>query len=456
MTDAAGTTAGAARFLAVPVRSLTRLVLLILAVLLAQAALAQSGKPPSAATSGPAIAANVQNGDDALIAARISGIFGQINGLRPVQVQVAAGVVTLTGTVDDADAVTQAEAIASRVAGVVTVQNRLQRNLKVQNNLSPALAGVQAKARELVQAAPLVAVAVVIALLVGWLGYVIARRRSLWMRLAPNPFLAEVIATAIRFVFVIAGIVLALDIVGATALLGAVLGGAGVVGIAVGFAVRDTIDNYVSSLMLSVRQPFRANDSVSIDGKEGRVLRLTSRATILITPDGNHLRISNSTVFRAVIVNFTSNPQRRFQFDLPIDAHADCACAVAAALEAVKAHDFVLTSPEPKVEIADVAGANPVLRCFGWVDQTGTDIGKARTVVIQGVTRALREEGYGVAEPVHRLRMESGEAPSAPRAPLPLVSGDVAPEDHVAAMVTEERATKKDGKDLLDPSRPVE
>lgn len=424
-----------------------------LALLPALPALAQSASPaPTASAISSAVPAN----DDARIAQRIRGIYSEIAALRPVQVRVSQGVVTLSGTLNDADAIAQAVGIAGRVSGVVTVQNRLQRNLKVETNLSPALAGVKKKGTELVQAAPLLGVAIVIALLVGWLGYAVARRKTLWQRLAPNPFLAEVIATAIRLVFVVAGIVLALDIVGATGLLGAVLGGAGVIGIAVGFAVRDTIDNYISSLMLSVRQPFRANDSVSIDGKEGRVLRMNSRATILITPDGNHLRISNSAVFRAVIINYTINPQRRFQFDIPIDVHADLACAVGAALGAVKAEDFVLKNPEPKVEIADVAGTNPVLRVFGWVDQTDTDLGKARTVVIESVAAALHEGGYAVSDTVHKVRLEQQQEAKPVAAPSPPPPKDVAPEDHVKSMVEEERQTKKDGKDLLDSTRPTE
>jgi hypothetical protein len=70
-------------------------------------------------------------------------------------------------------------------------------------------------------------VSIAVAVLIGMLGYAIAARKNLWHRVAPNPFLAELLASAIRFTFVVAGIVLALDIVGATALLGAVLGGAG-------------------------------------------------------------------------------------------------------------------------------------------------------------------------------------------------------------------------------------
>src|SRR3546814_11904518 len=85
--------------------------------------------------------------------------------------------------------------------------------------------------------------------------------------------------------------------------------------ISIGFAIRDTVDNYVASLMLSLRQPFRANDHVVIEGHEGRVVRLTSRATILMTLEGNHLRIPNSTVFKAVILNYPRNPERRFDFE---------------------------------------------------------------------------------------------------------------------------------------------
>ncbi|MDR7102012.1 mechanosensitive ion channel domain-containing protein [Croceicoccus sp. BE223] len=84
-------------------------------------------------------------------------------------------------------------------------------------------------------------------------------------------------AFAVRFVGILVGLYFGLKILGATALLGALLGVGGVIGIAIGFAVRDTVDTYISSIMLSVRQPFRANDHVVIEGNQGRVIRLTGR-----------------------------------------------------------------------------------------------------------------------------------------------------------------------------------
>ena len=216
-----------------------------------------------------------------------------------------------------------AEAIAGRVAGVVTVQNQLTRDLDVNTNLTPALGQFGEDARDLIRALPLLGVALVIGFVIGTLGYMLASIDRLWRWIAPNPFLAELAATFVRFAFIVLGLIAALEVLGATALLGGVLGGAGVIGIALGFAVRDTVDNYVSSLMLSLRQPFRANDHVVIEGNEGRVVRLTSRATVLMTLDGNHLRIPNSIVFKSVILNYTRNSQRRFVFEFGVDADDD-------------------------------------------------------------------------------------------------------------------------------------
>lgn len=392
---------------------------------------------------------------DARIAARARAIYSEIPALRPVRVRVVAGVVTLTGKLADAKAIAQAEAIATRLAGVATVQNKLERDLSVARNLDP----VNGAARAIVRIAPLAGIALLVAVLMGMVGYLLARQKALWRWIAPNPFMGELIATAVRVIFVLGGIVLGLHLVGATALLGAVLGGAGVLGIAIGFAVRDTIDNYISSLMLSIRQPFRANDHVLIDDHEGRVMRLTSRATVLMTLDGNHLRIPNSTVFKAVILNFTTNPKRRFDFDFTIDHTADPCRARSRGVAAIAALGFVLDQPEPRAEVVEMPGMNQVLRFFGWVDQTHTDHKKARTRAYEAVRAALRDEGFILPDATYHVVLSEEKSKPAPRQPRPepevASGGDVAPERQIEHMVARERADD-DGQDLLDPKQPVE
>ena len=415
---------------------------------------------------------------DALIADRIRGIFAELPAFQNVNVDVAEGVVSLSGTVDDGESIDRAQNIAGRVAGVVTVENALERDLSVDGNMS-----IVAKARDLAQRAiaiaPLLLVAIVTALVIGALGYVIAGFTGFWNRVAPNAFLGELLRSAIRFAFVVGGIVIALDMLGAGALMGAVLGGAGVVGIALGFAMRDTIENYVASLMLSLRQPFRANDHVLIDNLEGRVIRLTSRATVLMTLDGNHLRIPNSQVFKAVILNYTTNPQRRFEFELGVDADDDPRAAMKLGAGVLRELPFVLADPEPAARIVNVGDSNIVILFLGWIDQRHADWHKSRSAAIAAVKDALEQAGFALPEPIYRLRFDGRTDPlpigrqrgsngteqhhkgaeaadTVPQAGPP--DHDVRPESEIAEMVERERSGSggEQADDLLDAARPVE
>lgn len=452
---------------------------LLLALLLATAmgvpahalvsALPQTAAPTTAPE--PQIANTAAEGSDERISARIRDIFSQLPSLSGVRVSVSEGVVSLSGQVPDAAAIERAEAIASRVDGVVTIENSLERDTSVDSSLG-ALGELSDRVTAIIKMLPLIGVALATAFLIGLIGYLIAGFKSLWQRIATNSFLAELIASTIRFVFVIGGVVVALQMIGAGTLLGAVLGGAGVIGIALGFAMRDTVENYVASLMLSLRQPFRANEWVVINEFEGRVIRLTSRATILMTLDGNHLRIPNSTVFKAVILNYTRNPQRRFQFVLGIDADDDPTAARHLGVKAMRALPFILDEPEPQGRVVEVGDSSIILQFLGWIDQNETDWYKAKSRAIPAVKNALEGAGFLLPEPIYRLRFDPGTqlplaegtaaAPAKERAPATSQvpdddARDIAPENEVKRMVDAERAADpENGQDLLDSRKPVE
>lgn len=411
--------------------------------------------------------------DDA-IAERLSAIFGEIEALAGIEVEVRSGVVTLSGQVPTNADIDRAERIAARVAGVVTVQNDLARSLEVGDNLSPLSQQLGDRLDLLGGSLPLIGIAFAIVAAFWVLGSLLARATWLWRAITPNAFLAELVATGIKVAAVIVGMVVALDLLEATALLGAFLGSAGVIGLAIGFAIRDTVDNYVSSIMLSIRQPFRANDHVVIGTYEGHVIRLTSRATILMTLDGNHLRLPNSTVFKSEILNYSTNPQRRLEFELGIDAEDDPADAIRTGLERLDALPFVLADPASSGRIEQVGDSNIVIRFMAWIDQTETDFHKARTAAIREVKTVLEAEGFGLPEPIYRLRFDSatpleiarhksaGEKASAgpadrPRKPVAATqeTHDVSADNEIARKVEKERATGEEP-DILDEGRPLE
>ena len=374
--------------------------------------------------------------EDAKIDARIENIFSKIDGIKGVDVKVESGVVTLSGDVaNDAQAV-DAKDIAIRTAGVVTVEDKINRTLDIRSNVTPMITDFQSKFSTFMRALPLILVALIIFLIFALLGNRLVRLTKIWRKIAPNPFLADLLAQASRLVMLAAGAILALNLLGASKFVTTILGGAGVMGIAIGFAVRDSLENYISSIMLSLRQPFRANDHVVINSHEGIVIRLTSRATILMTQDGNHLRIPNSVVFKGIILNYSTNPERRFDFDLSIEAKDNPITAIKTGLKAIKAQDFILKDPAPTAAIKTAGESKIIIKFTGWIDQVETGFGKARSLTIQSVMQAL--EGKKI------------DAKAAKK-----IAEDTAPDTQLTAKVAKERAQDID-QNLLDKSRPTE
>ncbi|MEM6729140.1 MAG: mechanosensitive ion channel domain-containing protein, partial [Pseudomonadota bacterium] len=318
------------------------LLFLFLAFSATTPAIAQEGGPTGTITTEDDATT------DAAIAQRLRDILSELGGYEDVTVTVSSGIVTFRGTTNSPEATARLTAIAGRIEGVVAIENEVTETGDVMRRLDPVRERLEERIATIITLTPLLAIAVSVFLIVVLLGFFLAKR-SIMSRFAPNAFIADIYRMVIRIVFVIVGIVLALDILDATALLSTILGAAGIIGLAVGFAVRDTVENFIASIMLSLRQPFRPNDAVEINGDSGLVIRLTSRATILLSFDGNHIRIPNATVFKSRILNYSTNPQRRFMFEIGIAPNADLAAMRHLAEDTVAALDFTLSEPAPSV-----------------------------------------------------------------------------------------------------------
>jgi small-conductance mechanosensitive channel len=262
-----------------------------------------------------------------------------------------------------------------------------------------------------------------LALLLIWLGWLLggwASRRKVINRLSGrNPLLSGVIQTSTRWLITALAILLALEILDATTIVGAMLGTAGVLGIVIGLAFKDVLENYLAGVLMSFRQPVAPRDEVVIDGEVGTVMALTSRATILMTPDGNHLRIPNAKVFRAVILNYTRNPVRRFEFEVGIGVREDLLQARTIGLERLAELTGVLADPPPSALILTL-GDSSVHMCFrAWVDQRQHDFWMVRSEGIRSVKLALEAAGMDMPEPTYRLQLTGNQTGLAPAASTP-------------------------------------
>ena len=397
---------------------------------------------------------------DEVAGEEIATRLAAISGMDKVQVYVSGGVVRLRGDVYSELERQLAEKIAANASGVIHVVNQLEIDTDLTTRIAPVADLLQDKSWRLLRALPLLLAAGLIVVGFWWLGGWLGRRRVLLRRAKQQPFLGGLLRQAVRLLAVLVGLLLALDLLNATALVGALLGAAGIVGIAFGFAFRDVAENYIAGILLSLRQPFLPNDHVVIDGHEGRVASLNSRATILLTQDGNHLRLPNAQVFKGVILNYSRNPTRRFSFNLGVANDADLETVQQIGIETLTALPDVLTEPKPVVLIADVGDSSMTIRFAGWIDQRHTGFAKIRSEAIRLVKLAFEREGIDMPDPGYRVELsrkqsQPGAQPRAAASSMATSQGDVSPEVHVSQAIERERANQ-DVPDLLSPEAPRE
>lgn len=414
-----------------------------------------TGEPPQAPAS-PSIDPGLDPQEDEGIAERLRTIYATVEGLAPVQVRVTSGVVVLTGEVSTQAQREQAVRLARNVRGVVEIENRIAIAQDLEGRLTPALKRLQAAWSDVLRLLPVLLVSLAIMACAIVAGRWLARRQSLYSRFSANDFIAGLLAQVIQGIVLLGGAALTLLLLDATGLVNTLLGAAGIVGLALGFALRDTVENYIASILLSLRRPFDPKDYVKIENHEGVVARLTARATVLLTLDGNQVRIPNAAVYKGLIVNFTADPQRRFTFRLGVAPDEDLGRAQRTAIAALASVDGVLPDPPPTALYESVGDSVVNLIVAGWMNQASHDFLRVRSEAIRVVLTQMGSADVDLPEPTIRLRTTPGtteargETPAITAGPPGIAT---TPDRSLNRVVERERAGRSD---LLDQAGPHE
>jgi len=173
----------------------------------------------------------------------------------------------------------------------------------------------------------------------------------------------------------------------------------GIGGVAIGFAFRDILQNFLAGLLILLRQPFRIGDQIVVGEYEGTVEEIETRATILKTYDGRRVVIPNGDIYTSSVVVNTAFDIRRSQYDVGIGYGDDIAEAKAIMLEAMKNCTGVVAEPAPDVLTAELAGSSVNLRARWWTDSTRADVVKVSDEVITAIKDKLSAAGIDLPFP---------------------------------------------------------
>ena len=153
---------------------------------------------------------------------------------------------------------------------------------------------------------------------------------------------------------------------------GAWLASAGIVGIAVGFAAKDTIANLFGGLFVIMDSPYKIGDFINLDtGERGRVIKIGWRSTRLLTRDDVEITLPNAVIANAKIVNESGGPSEKTRVAVTVGvAYGSDVDEVRGVLgEALRSVQHVLPEPQPRIRFTEMGDSALIFRVMVWIDE---------------------------------------------------------------------------------------
>lgn len=203
---------------------------------------------------------------------------------------------------------------------------------------------------------------------------------------------------------VLLGLFIALSIVIPSIKAGDLIQLLGISGVAIGFAFRDILQNFLAGILILLTEPFQIDDQIVFKDFEGTVEQIQTRATMIRTYDGRRIVIPNSELFtNSVIVN-TAFEHRRLEYDVGIGYGDDIDTARQLILEAIHETNGVLQDPAPDAIVVALADSTVNIRARWWVQPPRrADVLDLQDRVLTNIKNKLTANGIDLPFPTQQI-----------------------------------------------------
>jgi small conductance mechanosensitive channel len=178
----------------------------------------------------------------------------------------------------------------------------------------------------------------------------------------------------------------------------------GISGVAIGFAFRDILQNFLAGILILLTEPFQIDDQIVFKDFEGTVENIETRATTIKTYDGRRIVIPNSELFTNSVTVNTAFENRRLEYDIGIGYGDDINEARRFILEAIHETDGVLETPAPDAIVVELAGSTVNIRARWWVQPPRrADVLDLQDRVLTNIKNKLTANGIDLPFPTQQI-----------------------------------------------------
>lgn len=250
---------------------------------------------------------------------------------------------------------------------------------------------------------------VVLALIVFAIFFIIAgsirrlvRRLTRDRRHARN--LGLILGRLAQWVILLIGLFISLSIVIPTLRAGDLVQLLGISGVAIGFAFRDILQNFLAGILILLTEPFQLDDQIIFKDFEGTVENIQTRATTIRTYDGRRIVIPNSELFTNSVTVNTAFEHRRLEYDVGIGYGDDIDEAKRLIFEAMHETEDVLREPAPDAIVVDLAESTVNIRARWWVKPPRrAEVLDLQDKVLVAIKKKLTANGIDLPFPTQQI-----------------------------------------------------
>lgn len=190
------------------------------------------------------------------------------------------------------------------------------------------------------------------------------------------------------------------------------IGAAGIITLAIGFASQTSVSNIISGLFLIAEKPFQINDVITVGSTTGTVLSIDFLSIKIRTFDNRYVRIPNENIIKSEVTNITRFPIRRVDTAIGVAYKEDLGKVRSILLEIAKQHPLVLNEPDPLVIFSGFGNSSIDFLFAVWA--AGADWLTVKNSIAEEVKKRFDAEGIEI--PFPHLSLYSGSVTD----PLPV------------------------------------
>ncbi len=208
-------------------------------------------------------------------------------------------------------------------------------------------------------------------------------------RVSDNPALVNLTGTVVRIAVSSIGLFYALGLVGLDKTVTSLLAGAGVVALAIGFALQDLTANFISGTIIALQRPIQVNDVIETNGYTGRVISIKLRSIVLDNFSGQTIELPSKDVFQKPIVNYTRSGERRIELSAGVSYADDLDKSQRIATEAIGQLPFLRAGKSIEMHYRAFTLDMVQFYVWFWIDPAKTNPAVATSEAIKTLKKSF-------------------------------------------------------------------